>query len=420
MNFLPEGWRRATLGEILAPLEDGRTIHQGWSPQCEKEPSDDDSVWGVLKTTAVQPGDFQPRHNKRLPASLTPRPLLEVREGDVLVTSAGPRARCGVAALVQKTRPRLMLSGKMYRFRFDEALVDSRFGEAYLLSDAAVRTIDGMKTGISDSGLNLTHARFRKLPFPVPPLDEQRRIVGAIEEQFSRLDAADESLALAQMRASVFRGAMLNWLFTQDGIDWVELGQVARIESRLVDPAEYQDSPHIAPNHIEGRTGRLLPFATVRQDGVTSGKYLFKSGDILYSKIRPYLAKAVVVDFEGVCSADMYPIATDLDPRFLHFWLISGRFTALAAGKQGRSVLPKINREALFGLPAPSASFDVQQKLVAEVDRSWSMLDALEDELSRSRARSVAMRQAMLRDAFAGRLGLGDAATSADVEKVEA
>ena len=98
---------------------------------------------------------------------------------------------------------------------------------------------------------------------------------------------------------------------------WASFSDVGTVASNLVDPAAYQELPHIAPNHIESNTGRLLPYATVAQDGVTSPKHLFHRGQLLYSKIRPYLAKVVEAPFSGLCSADMYPIETTLFPRFL-------------------------------------------------------------------------------------------------------
>src|SRR3990172_5360086 len=103
---LPTGWVEAPISDLLAPLEDGRILHHGWSPQCEKEPSSSEDEWGVLKTTAVQDGEFLPQHNKRLPTTLTPRQHLEVKEADLLITCAGPRMRCGVPCLVKKTRRR--------------------------------------------------------------------------------------------------------------------------------------------------------------------------------------------------------------------------------------------------------------------------------------------------------------------------
>ena len=156
MRAMPPTWVNAELGEIVAPLSDGRTIHQGWSPQCLREPSESEEVWGVLKTTSIQPGQFLPEHNKRLPELTEARPLIEVSAGDLLITCAGPRSRCGVACLVRSTRRRLLMSGKMYRFRFDERYLDSRFVEAFLLSSEAWDAIDKMKTGGSDSGQRRT------------------------------------------------------------------------------------------------------------------------------------------------------------------------------------------------------------------------------------------------------------------------
>src|ERR1039458_2813276 len=191
---LPVGWTQQRIEELFAPLEDGRTLHQGWSPQCDKVPSPSEDVWGVLKTTSIQAGAFQPEHNKLLPRGLEPRPLIEVKEGDILITCAGPRVRCGVSCLVRQTRKRLMMSGKMYRFRVDTDRTDSRYVEAFLQTEQARLAIDKIKTGSSNSGLNLTHDRFRQLRIPVAPLPEQRRIVAEIEKQFTRLEAGVAAL----------------------------------------------------------------------------------------------------------------------------------------------------------------------------------------------------------------------------------
>ena len=205
----PFGWTDALIEDCFAPLEDGRTMHQGWSPQCEKHASPSDDVWGVLKTTSIQAGEFQPEHNKRLPNSLKPRPLIEVKPGDILITCAGPRVRCGVSCLVRNTRPRLMMSGKMYRFRVPADRVDPRYVEAFLQTEEARQSIDKMKTGSSESGLNLTHNRFRQLSIPVAPYLEQRRIVAEIEKQFTRLEAGVAALKRVQANLKRYRAAVL-------------------------------------------------------------------------------------------------------------------------------------------------------------------------------------------------------------------
>lgn len=206
---LPKGWAIAAIEDLFWPLEDGRTLHQGWSPQCEKTPAPTDEDWGVLKTTAIQAGAFLDEHNKRLPNHLEPRPQIEVKAGDILITCAGPRVRCGVACLVRSTRPRLMMSGKMYRFRVPPEHIDARFLEAYLLTQKATTAIDKMKTGGSDSGLNLTHDRFRPLPVPVAPFGEQQRIMDTVEELLSDLDAGVAALERVRAKLKHYRAAVL-------------------------------------------------------------------------------------------------------------------------------------------------------------------------------------------------------------------
>jgi type I restriction enzyme S subunit len=181
-------WRSEPIERCLAPLSDGRLMHQGWSPQCDATPSPDDMTWGVLKTTSIQNGSFQPQHNKRLPERLEAKPKFEVSEGDILITCAGPRARCGIACLVRQTRPRLMISGKMYRFRVLTDLLEPEYMELYLQSGTAQVQINGMKSGSSESGLNLTHDRFKDLTVDFGSLEEQRRIVARFDELMALCD----------------------------------------------------------------------------------------------------------------------------------------------------------------------------------------------------------------------------------------
>ena len=111
--------------------------------------------------------------------------------------------------LVRHTRPRLILSGKMYRFRPYDALLSPAFLEGYLRAKDTQIAIDAMKTGISDSGLNLTHDKFLRLPVHLPPLPEQHRIVEKIEELFSDLDAGVASLERAKANLKRYRATVL-------------------------------------------------------------------------------------------------------------------------------------------------------------------------------------------------------------------
>jgi type I restriction enzyme, S subunit len=144
-----------------------------------------------------------------------------------------------------------------------------------------------------------------------------------------------------------------------EGWRMVGLFDVAEIASGQVDPREptYSEWPLVAPNHIEEGTGRLLPAPTAREQGAISGKYTFSVGDVLYSKIRPYLRKASLAPFSGLCSADMYPLRSkgQIEPGFLLAVLLGTAFTEFAVSVSMRTGIPKVNREELAkfrcGLP---------------------------------------------------------------------
>ncbi len=179
---------------------------------------------------------------------------------------------------------------------------------------------------------------------------------------------------------------------------------MARVASNLVKPADHPSLPHIAPNNIESGTGKLLKYRTVAEDQVISSKHLFESGQVLYSKIRPYLAKVAIVDFAGLCSADMYPVATDLDPRYLKWWMLSPDFTRLAAGQQARTVLPKINKTALGQLPVPVPPLDEQLRIGDLLESHLSRLDAADAGLVSSELRVGALKRSLLRELHTGPL----------------
>ncbi len=208
----------------LTTLQDVVTeIGQGWSPKCEREASGG-SGWAVMKTTAIQPMAFDGSHCKALPTDLAPRPHLEIASGDLLITRAGPRSRVGVACLVRHTQPKLMLCDKAYRLRCNEELIRPEFLELVLNSPDHLRQIDEMKSGISDSGVNLTQSRFLALSIPLPPLATQARIVklmsdteNAIREKLSSIERG-LAQSVAQ-RQNLLRAAFRGELVPQDPRD---------------------------------------------------------------------------------------------------------------------------------------------------------------------------------------------------------
>jgi type I restriction enzyme S subunit len=153
------------------------------------------------------------------------------------------------------------------------------------------------------------------------------------------------------------------------------LGEVVAVRSSLVDPTDdkYGHFPHIAPDTIERDTGRLLPYKTVKESGVQSGKYRFEPGDVLYSKIRPNLNKVALVNFEGLCSADMYALHVDqtqLTAPFLENLLRSPIFVDYATNLSGRANIPKVNRDQLLHFRFELPPVDQQRRIAAILDQA--------------------------------------------------
>ena len=214
MTGLPTGWTLAKIPDLLGTLPTGKIIDQGWSPKCENFPSDNDEKWGALKTTAIQNGWFEPQHTKQLPEHLEPKPALEVKPGDVLMTCAGPRVRCGVICRVDQVRPKLFISGKMYRFRPNEEIADGDYLLGVLRSPKLQIAIDQIKTGGSESGLNLTQDRFKSLDIPLPPLAEQRRIVRKLDTLFARTNTAHTHLTAIEKLVTRYKSGLMRLAFS--------------------------------------------------------------------------------------------------------------------------------------------------------------------------------------------------------------
>lgn len=280
----------------------------------------------------------------------------------------------------------------------------------------------------------VTVQAFDGFPIPLSPLAEQQRIVDRIESLFAKLDEAKEKAQAVVDSFETRKAAILHKAFTgeltakwreEHGVsidNWktTRFDSVAAIRSNLVDPAEYQSFPHIAPDNIEKKTGVLLEYHTIAEDGVTSGKHRFYSGQILYSKIRPYLSKAVVVDFDGLCSADMYPIEAYQNARCLWYYMLSDEFLLQASTAGSRSVLPKINQKELSALTVHLPTNDREQEEIARI------LDELFDKEQQTKEAAEVvldqidlMKKSILARAFRGELGTNDPSEESAVELIK-
>lgn len=175
---------------------------------------------------------------------------------------------------------------------------------------------------------------------------------------------------------------------------------VVRLANGQVDPTvePYKSMPLIAPDHIESGTGTLLKIQTAEEQGAISGKYLFSSGDIIYSKIRPYLKKVVHVDFSGLCSADMYPMTPfpGVSENFVLPVLLGHKFSSYAETVSVRSGMPKINREELacFSIALPPT--EEQERIGSAFSDMAALIRSLNQLIAKKRDIQQAAMQQLL------------------------
>jgi type I restriction enzyme S subunit len=248
--------------------------------------------------------------------------------------------------------------------------------------------------------------------FTIEPADLRKTIISlAVQGKLVTQDPNDEQAQdyierLTQELSSELRrrqGPPLPQLPTDshqyevpDSWTWARFRDVAIIASNLVNPKNYLDFKHLAPDNIEKGNGVLLPCATVREDKVISSNHRFYPGQIVYSKIRPNLAKVVIVNFDGLCSADMYPINSLIDVRYLHRYMLSEPFLIQAVKTDTRVAMPKINQNELNAIAVPVPPLAEQRRIIAKVDQLMALVDQLETQISAFCATGTSLTNAVV------------------------
>ncbi|MGL4638088.1 MAG: restriction endonuclease subunit S [Beijerinckiaceae bacterium] len=246
---------------------------------------------------------------------------------------------------------------------------------------------------------------------PLPPLPEQRRIVAILDEAFAGLATMRAHAEANLKNARALFDSHLNAIFSQRGEGCVEttLAATCSINSRLVDPREdkYLDLPHLGAGNMVSKTGEMIEIKTAREEKLISGKFLFDRDTVLYSKIRPYLMKACKPDFEGLCSADVYPLTPQpkkLDRNFLFHLLMSEEFTLYSITGSDRAGMPKVNRDHLFAYRFCLPSIEDQRNFGHTLDSLAFEAKRLESLYRAKLAAIDELKQSILNQAFTGEL----------------
>ena len=180
----------------------------------------------------------------------------------------------------------------------------------------------------------------------------------------------------------------------------VKFDEFAQIDGNMTtDYKKYADYPHIGIDSIEKGTGALKGYRTVKEDGVVSGKYIFTPQHIIYSKIRPNLNKVALPDFEGLCSADAYPILPNpknCNRIFLALAMRSDYFLDYILQFSARTNLPKVNRKEIAGFSMPLPPLSLQNDFSTFVER----VDQQKQTVQQSLEKLELMKKVLMQEYF--------------------
>ncbi|MEV8294122.1 restriction endonuclease subunit S [Streptomyces rochei] len=182
---------------------------------------------------------------------------------------------------------------------------------------------------------------------------------------------------------------------------WVRttLGEIISPISDRYKPTAGDDLPYLGMDNVESHTGRVMNFGSAAS--IKSSSPIVRPGYLLYGRLRPYLNKVVLADFDGICSGEfiVFPPSEAIDSRFLLHRLLSPDFVRYVMRKNPKGDRPRAYWEQFSNFPVLLPPLSEQHRIVAKLDEQLANIEAGEVSLADAEARIVAFVASLLADA---------------------
>lgn len=301
-------------------------------------------------------------------------------------------------------------------------ILDALFSKTYLCH--YLNQINYREFVTGTTRLKLNQASMKEIPIILPLLPEQHRIVAKIEELFSELDKGVEALKTAQQQLKVYRQAVLQWAFEgkltnknaiegelPNGWKWMKIDDISNVV-RGGSPRPAGDKKYYDGN---------IPFLKVaditRDNGIFLNTFNYTIKEAGLHKTRKISPNTLLLSNSGatlgvpkICMIDAtmndgIAAFLNLDARsnlyLYYFWLSKTR--ELRNIDMG-AAQPNLNTDIIKNYVVPYCSFEQQKAVVAEIETRLSVADKLEEAITQSLQQAEALRQSILKKAFAGKL----------------
>ncbi len=246
---------------------------------------------------------------------------------------------------------------------------------AYDLQKVFYSMGEGMRQSLKMDELN-------KMPVVLPNKDEQKRIVSFLDTETARIDnliAKQEKLIelLEEQRKSIISHAVTKGLnpnapMKDSGVEW--LGEVPehwsenkiKFVSKLITDKTANKSNVIALENIESWTAKLVSSnSDFDSDGIC-----FKKNDVLFGKLRPYLAKVYLAESKGEAIGDIYVLRPNnlINPKFLKFFMLSEKFIDYVNSSTNGTKMPRANWDFIGSISIFLPHTKIQHEIVEYLD----------------------------------------------------
>jgi len=244
------------------------------------------------------------------------------------------------------------------------------------------------------SGLrqNLSFLDFKRLPIIDIPLSEQQKIAQFLDDKTAKIDQAvdlaEKQIALLKehkqilIQNAVTRGLNPDVPLKDSGVEWIgqvpEHWEVKRLKfvltlSNKKEESKNSNKRYIGMENIESFTGKINDIPLIAE-GIANSFY---KDEILFGKLRPYLAKSYLADFDGICSTEflVYRSTKVLNNRFaLNIFLSYGFIDAVNASTYG-SKMPRANAEFISNMFLAIPPLSEQKQIIDYLDKQTAKID---------------------------------------------
>ena len=279
-------------------------------------------------------------------------------------------------------------------------------------------------TGIIDSRLRLYTDKFFNIKTVIPSLEEQTAIANFLDYKTAKIDRFIRKKKqliklLNEQKAGIINHAVTKGLdpnatMKPSAIEWLgeipehwevkKLKYSVRINQHIAFDKQKSQHTKIALENIEGKTGRILELNKNSFEGIGT---IFKKGDILFGKLRPYLAKVVAPNFEGSCVNELLVLTPNTkiwNSEFLKFRMLSSGFIKMVDNSTFGAKMPRASWDFIGGLKISCPPLDVQKEIVLSIEEETLQLNQLIQTIEKEIVLTQEYRTALIAEAVTGKI----------------